>query len=161
MKDVFTKIERGKRLKNSEHISGAIPYVSSSGINNGVDDFVCNENAKYFENCLTIANSGSVGSTFYQQYKFVGSDHITALKNDNFDKYIYLFFIPIISRLNKKYSFNREINDVRIRKEKVLLPVNENDEIDYNFMKDYSQYILAKILKKYMEYINEKYNVKG
>ena len=38
--DIFTKIQRGKRLTKGDQIEGGIPYVSSTSINNGVDNFI-------------------------------------------------------------------------------------------------------------------------
>lgn len=138
LKDIFPEIQRGKRLKKGYHISGQIPYVSSTSMNNGIDGFIGNiENVRMFSNCLTIANSGSVGATFFQPMKFVASDHVTKLKNPNFNKYIYLFLATITSRLSEKYSFNREINDPRIKREKIVLPVNERAEPDYSYMENY------------------------
>lgn len=136
--DIFTKIQRGKRLTKGDQIEGGIPYVSSTSINNGVDNFISNEeNIRKFENCLTLANSGSVGSCFYQQYEFIGSDHVTILENKNFSKEVYLFLSSIIKRLEEKYSFNREINDARIRRETVILPVNSKGSPHWQFMEDY------------------------
>ena len=77
----FNTIQRGKRLTKSNQIKGLTPYISSSGINNGLDNFISNsEKIRVFDNCLTIANSGSVGSTFYHTYRFIASDHVTHLK---------------------------------------------------------------------------------
>ena len=119
--EVFTEIQRGKRLKKDDHIHGNMPYISSTASNNGIDGFVGNKiRVRIFENCLTLANSGSVGSTFYQPFNVVASDHVTKLENENFNKHIYLFLATMVSRLNEKYSFNREINDQRIKKEKIL-----------------------------------------
>lgn len=42
--------------------------------------------------------------------------------------------VPIINRLSEKYSFNREINDERIKREKLLLPIDEKGEVDFAFM---------------------------
>lgn len=64
-------------------------------------------------------NSGSVGKTFYHKYEFIASDHVTALKSDRLNEYSYLFVATIVQRLENKYSFNREINDMRINKEKL------------------------------------------
>lgn len=76
--DIFTEIKRGKRLKKNDHVRGTIPYISSKSENNGIDGFVGNkENARLFTNCLTVANSGSVGACFFQPFEFVASDHIT------------------------------------------------------------------------------------
>lgn len=122
--DIFTKIQRGKRLTKSNQTQGDMPYVSSTATSNGVDNFIGNtENIRVFSNCLSLANSGSVGSVFYHHYSFVGSDHITALELEKPNKYVYLFLSGVIKRLEEKYSFNREINDVRIKREKILLPV--------------------------------------
>ena len=110
--EVFTEIQRGKRLKKADHKIGNTPYVSSTSFNNGVDGFIGNDGSvRRFEDCLTLANSGSVGSAFYHRYEFIASDHVTQLKREGLDKYAYLFMIPLINRLSEKYSFNREIND--------------------------------------------------
>lgn len=65
LKDIFSSIQRGKRLKKEDHIAGNIPYVSSTSNNNGIDGFLGNtKNVRVFSNCCTIANSGSVGTCF-------------------------------------------------------------------------------------------------
>ena len=146
--EVFTEIQRGKRLKKADHKAGNIPYVSSTSLNNGVDGFIGNESGvrKFFD-CLTIANSGSVGYAFYHQYEFVASDHVTQLKREGLDKYTYLFLAPIVQRLSEKYSFNREINDERIKREKLLLPATDNGEVDFFFMSNFMKEVEANILK--------------
>lgn len=151
--DIFTKIQRGKRLTKSNQIEGDKPYVSSTAMNNGVDNFIGNiEDVRIFENCLSLANSGSVGSVFYHQYSFVGSDHITALELENPNKYVYLFLSGVIKRLEEKYSFNREINDVRIKREKILLPTDQNGNIDWQFMEDFMRKIEQDKMKTILEY---------
>lgn len=166
--EVFTEIQRGKRLKKADHTEGDIPYVSSTSLNNGIDGFIGNDDGgiRRFENCLTLANSGSVGSAFYHRYTFVASDHVTKLKRDGLDKYAYLFLLPIINRLSEKYSFNREINDERIKREKLLLPATDKGEIDFAFMsafmKDVEHNILNTTLKVFKERLNvNKYKMGG
>ena len=39
--------------------------------------------------------------------------------------------------MEEKYSFNREINDKRIQREKILLPVNSDGLPDWQFMEDF------------------------
>ena len=150
--EVFTEIQRGKRLKKADHSEGKTPYISATALNNGVDGFVGNESGvRKFSNCLTVANSGSVGSAFFHQYEFVASDHVTQLKREGLDKYAYLFMLPLINRLSEKYSFNREINDNRIKREKLILPATQTGEIDFafmsSFMKEIEQDILNTTLK--------------
>lgn len=155
IKEVFPSVIRGKRLKKSDHKKGGIPYVSSTMLNNGVDGFIGNTNGKIFEDCITIANSGSVGSAFYHKYKFIGSDHITALKNNKFNKYVYLFLTIVVSRIGDKYSFNREINDFRISKERILLPVDKDDNPDYEYMEQYIKNIMFEQYSRYLQFLED------
>ena len=104
---------------------------------------------RQFENCISLANSGSVGSAFYEPFHFIASDHITHLKNEKFNGFIYLFIANICNRLSKKYNFNREINDKRIKREKILLPITQNGEPDYAFMENYTRNLMLKKYKKY------------
>ena len=152
--EIFHKIKRGKRLIKKHQIEGKIPYISSSAINNGVDNFISNDKrVRKFQNCISLANSGSVGSAFFHQYEFIGSDHITALENKKFNLYIYLFMLPLIKRLSEKYSFNREINDSRIKREKLILPIDSKGKPNYKFMESFMRELekkqLCRILKFY------------
>lgn len=53
----------------------------------------------------------------------------------------------MVQRLSEKYSFNREINDERIKREKILLPVNKDGQIDFDFMSSFMQQVEKDILK--------------
>lgn len=152
--DVFDTIQRGKRLKTADHVAGSVPYVSSSALNNGVDNFVSNDKGvRKFSDCLSLANSGSVGTTFYEPFEFVASDHITHLKNEEFNKYHYLFLATMTSRLSQKYNFNREINDKRISREIILLPLNDEGVPDYEYIEQYSKNLLYKKLQSYINFV--------
>jgi hypothetical protein len=153
IEDIFTDIQRGKRLKTADHRRGNMPYISSTAMNNGIDGFIGNKTGvRIFENCLSLANSGSVGSCFYEPFKFIASDHITKLSNDKINRYSGMFISSIISRISEKYSFNREINDQRIRKEIILLPATKDGSPDYDYMENTMRDIETKQLRKYMRY---------
>lgn len=153
LKQVFTEVQRGKRLTKDNQLFGHKPYVSSTALNNGVDNFIENKTGvRAFSNCLTIANSGSVGSSFYHPYKFVASDHVTHLKNSKFNFRQYLFIATQTNRLSEKYNFNREINDKRISREKVMLPVNDDSKPDLVFMDNYANQILETKKANYFKY---------
>lgn len=151
IKDIFSTIQRGKRLKTDDHIAGNMPYVSSTAVDNGVDNFIGNtDNVRMFAGCLTLANSGSVGATFYHPYTFVASDHVTKLQSPAINKYAYLFIATIVARLGEKYGFNREINDRRISRETILLPATQDGTPDYEFMEEYMREIENRQLLDYI-----------
>ena len=155
--EIFPKIKRGKRLKRADHISGTMPYVSSSSVINGIDAFISNNNGvRIYVNCLTIANSGSVGSCHYHPYRFVASDHVTSLHNPHLNLYHYIFLAAILSRLSEKYNFNREINDSRISREKVLLPSTNTGLPDYAYMEEYGRQVMTEKYRQYFNYLKSK-----
>ena len=152
VKDIFPQVQRGKRLIREHQIAGETPYVSSSALNNGVDNFIRNaDGVRKFNNCLSLANSGSVGSCFYEPFEFVASDHVTHLKNDKLNAYQYLFVAAMLNRLSEKYNFNREINDNRISREKIFLPVDESGNPCWLLIENYMR---NTVLRKYQEYVS-------
>ena len=155
MKNIFSETQRGKRLTKANQIKGNKPYISSTAANNGVDNFIGNEEGvRTFANCLTIANSGSVGATFYHGYEFVASDHVTHLKQADMSGYVYLFIATLTNRFAEKYNFNREINDKRISREKVILPVNSSGEPDFEYM---DQYVMELEHRKISGYLSSEF----
>lgn len=162
--EIFTTIKRGKRLKNADHISGKIPYVSSTANNNGVDDYIkATEGTRVFNNCISLANSGSVGKAFYEPFHYVASDHVTALKAENLSSDCYLFLSTSVERQRANFNFNREINDARIKIMQFMLPY-DNSEIltdadeekpDFSYMSEYASQKRSLMTDKYMKYIKD------
>ena len=151
--ELFDKVQRGKRLKTEDHIVGNTPYISSTAINNGVDNFIGNKkNVRRYTHCLSLANSGSVGSCFYEPFEFIASDHVTHLKKNGINKYQYLFLSVMLNRLSEKYNFNREINDTRIKTEVIVLPVDGNGAPDYSYMEQYIKNIFYTKAKEYLDF---------
>lgn len=156
LKSIFEEVQRGKRLKKDHQVKGDIPYISSTSLNNGVDNFIANNTGvRIFSNCMTVANSGSVGSSFYHPYSFVASDHVTHLANSKFNKYTYLFIAALTNRLSEKYNFNREINDKRISREKIMLPIKEDGDPDYEYMEQHMRNIICKKRLQYNIFISK------
>ena len=155
--EIFPSIQRGKRIKRADHVEGDVPYVSASALNNGVDGFIGNrEGIRVFANCLSLANSGSVGSAFFHPYAFVASDHVTKLEREGADRYIYLFFPPVFSRMAERYGFNHEISDARITRERIMLPVTPDGTPDWAFMSAYMQNIEREMLREALAYFKGK-----
>lgn len=155
--EIFQNIQRGKRLKNADHIPGVVPYVSSTANNNGVDDYIeASDGTRVFENCISLANSGSVGTAFYEPFAFVASDHVTSLKCKEANKYIYLFLKTVLEKQGSNFNFNREINDLRIKKMRVMLPVSDNGKPDFQFMEDFVCELMTKKRKQYRNFVEKR-----
>ncbi|MBB1124426.1 restriction endonuclease subunit S [Limosilactobacillus albertensis] len=156
VQQIFSTIQRGKRLKNDDHVSGKFPYVSSSAMNNGVADWVEPiDGCRVFTPSISLANSGSVGTAFYEPFNYVASDHITSFHLEEGNKEIYLFIATSLEKQKNNFGFNREVNEKRLKKLRVMLPVCSNGQPDYSYM---TWYIRGKIIvkyKKYLQYLND------
>ena len=60
-----------------------------------------------------------------------------------------------MNQLSQKYSFNREINDNRISREKIMLPINADGNLDLDFMEQYIKERESQLAQKYKDYIGE------
>lgn len=163
IEDIF-EVKRGTRYVKSKQKPGDYPYISSTAFNNGVDNFtVPTKRNKLYKGFVGINNSGSVGVAFYHPYEAVVSDHVTMLKNEYItNMYIGLFIATVLESCNQnRYSFNYEMNNNRLKRSKIILPVKSEGSPDYEFMEAYMKQIEKTIdcsLLKELDSKAEKYN---
>ena len=159
LEDFFTTIQRGKRLTKTNQVKGDTPYISSTAFNNGVDNFIDEKksaNNRPFDKGIAIANSGSVGTTTYHPYRFVASDHVTVLWNENLNEYSAMFVMSCLKMIATKYSFNREMNDDRLKNDRIMLPVNDNNEPDFDFMESYIKQSKKEQIEKAFDFLKNR-----
>ena len=156
-------IESGKRLESANMIHGDVPFIGSSDSNNGVTNFVANINGSLDKNLLGVNYNGSVVNNFYHPYKCLFSDDVKRLHlNDWHDnKFVLLYLSTIILQQKNKYSYGYKFNTDRMKRQKILLPVNELNEPDYDYMEQYSKSIILKKYFDYLYYINKNKNLES
>lgn len=154
---------------------GTIPYIGASALNNGITGLytikdinncskkgIMNDNSlegKIFEgNCITVNNNGSVGYAFYQNNRFTGSQDINILylKNYKLNKFIALFLILMIEQQKDCFKYSYKWKPARMKKSLLMLPINENNEPDYQYMENYAKNLFNKKNKKYLDYITKR-----
>ena len=137
LSDLFD-INYGKFISDTKDGTGSIPYITTTAENNGIGGYV--DEPMYEGNCLTVASDGSVGSCFYQEGPFATSNIVSTLKpkkDTKFNKYIAMFFIPIIELEKFRYGYGRKFSVERVRATVIKLPATPEGEPDYQFMEDY------------------------
>ncbi len=137
------EIEKGERLTEAYRVSGDTPLITASAYNNGITNFIDKDTFKnsksLFVNKITIDMFGNV---FYHDYQYFSDDNIHTLifnneLNINLSKYTYLFLIAIIEQISSKYGFGRQVRLHRLKKEVILLPVDSENQPNWQFMEDY------------------------
>ncbi len=130
--DVFN-IYRGKRLKEEDREPGNVKYYSASQNNNGLTDMI--SNPLFIEKDALIYTT--FGDCFYIEGEFTASDEISIMKNKNMNKYSALFISTIFKQNKFKYQFGRKAFYNKYKDEYILLPTNNDDEINWNYMENY------------------------
>ncbi|GHU27962.1 hypothetical protein FACS1894152_5260 [Bacilli bacterium] len=128
-------------LKIEEVPCGNIPLISSSAINNGcvgyVDEAGDGEAEIFSTNQITFDMFGNV---FYQSRDFYAVSHgrVSILKPKfELDKYSALFICSVLKKEQYRFSYGRAAYGGVISDLKIKLPVNKNNEPDWQFMEDY------------------------
>lgn len=151
--DLF-EVKRGESIYKQYMEKGDVPYVSASSANNGISDYCSKSNRP--ANMISLAYDGSIGATFYQSTPWFASEKIVSitLKHHILNRYLALFFCQVISRQKVKYSYGYKWSvGIRMMRGRILLPINENGEPDYDFMEQYIKEREIAKREEYMQYL--------
>ncbi len=137
---IFKK-PRGVKEKISEKdlIDGDYNYITTSNKNFGFSGF----HNKYCENenVFTI-DSATDGKCFFQEYKFIGSDHVEILEpldkyKENINAYTAIYLQTLLNFYLDKYEYSRKRAHIRINKETIYLPITDDNKVNWNYMEQY------------------------
>ena len=153
--------KRGRHIGTTSNLTKGTKVISAYTGNNG---FVCftNKKSEYDGNVFTIATTGqgSVGVVFYQDEPFIPTNNITVLiPKFALDINIAMFLLPLFKKERYRLSFGRILNEPRLKKHSIKLPVDKNQKPDWKFMKKYIQTLTDNIMNKVKLELNDtKYN---
>ena len=150
IEDIF-KIKSGKRLTKADMVNGNIPFIGATDSNNGITEFIANKNTSLDKNVLGVNYNGSVVYNFYHSYEAVFSDDVKRLsfKEIEGNKYTFLFVKALILQQKSKYEYGYKFNGERMKRQKILLPINSKGKPDYAFMENYMKQKETELLEKY------------
>lgn len=153
IEDLFDRIERGKRLVIKDRIIGSTPFITAGETNNGVSSFISNESHKTYSEAVTL---DMFANAFYQGWPFKCDDNITVLKLRGQSKYVHMFLLPILSKLQEKYSYAKQVRPHRLSREIIQLPASPDGTPDWAFMSAYMQGLEREMLREALAYFKEK-----
>ena len=148
---------RGNQNNMARCESGDIPLVSAKKVDNGYKAFITGNDKKLFpKNIITLNNDGDggVGMAYYQPAASALDTHVTALiPKIKMTKYQMLFISQAITTQRDKFSHGYSLNNNRLKAQKILLPVADNNQPDWEVI----ERIMKKIeLEQVMQYLRAK-----
>lgn len=137
--DCLFVFEKGTRLVKADMQSGKTYFIGAISSNNGIRQLI-DEEPLHLGNCITVNYNGSVGEAFYQEKPFWASDDVNVLYPQpwwRLNRYVAMFLITVIKENRYLFSYGRKWNIDKMKKTKLLLPVDDNGKPDFNFMEQY------------------------
>lgn len=149
--------------------NGTIPFLGATDSNNGVTRFLTLDeianstktgvspnsplDKKLFPgHAIAVTNNGSVGHAYYQATPFTCSHDINPLylRDHEMSRDEANFLIKAIEEQGKLFQYARKWRPIRMVKSKLLLPVTDSGEPDYEYMEQYAKNMM---LRKYQQYL--------
>lgn len=146
---------KGDQNNMSDLTAGDMPLVSAKDNNNGLKDFVASNGKKIFDgDCLTLNNDGSgTGIAYYQPTKFLLDSHVTALfPRCEMSRANMLFIARCIRMQRDRFGFGYSLTNTRLNLLRIMLPVNEAGEPDFEYMEKYIRAEEGRILRRYLAF---------
>ena len=130
-----------------------IPYITRTDKNNGVSIFIpLKQKDKY---SLDEGNVITIGldtqTVFYQMHKFYTGQNIQLLTNNKLNKLNAKFLIPLIKIQMEKFNWGGNGATLgRLNRLKLMLPITENNTVDWEYMEQYIHNLKFKKTQQYL-----------
>lgn len=147
------KTGKSKGLNHLKKTTNGLNYLGATNKNNGVLCQVEYDNEMIQKgNCIAFIRNGegSMGYSIYKTENFIATSDITVGYSKFLNRHTGLFISTISDKVRGKYNFGYKRSDTRLKKEKILLPVNNKNEPDYEYMEQYIINLKFKKINKFL-----------
>ncbi|WP_174519798.1 restriction endonuclease subunit S, partial [Lactococcus lactis] len=148
--DIF-EMTTGASISKNEFSSGNIPRVTASDNKNGIGLFTNRLSHKNFRTNGNFISYSFLGSAFYHEYD-VSLDmkiHGLKIKGKTLNKYLGQFLVTCLRHTILTPSYGNQISSKDLLTKKILLPISELGDPDWEFMEDYTRNKFRQIKKSY------------
>lgn len=132
--------------------TGDTPYLTRSDKNNAWDSFVGHQ-ANYDKDRGNVITVGlDTQTAFYQPIPFYTGQNIQVFSHEQMNKYVAMFVIPLIKNQMKKLNWGGNGATLgRLRRQRIMLPVKEDNKPDFDYMEKYMQIRESMIVDRYLK----------
>lgn len=134
--------------------TGKTPRISVTSVNNGIIGYYKNvdsKNYRTYENCISVSFLGTV---FYHPYKASFDMKVHCLKpiDHELRRGEALYLVSCIQKLVQNNTYGNQTSSTDLPYMNVYLPVNDNGELDWDFMNKYIKAIEKIVIADVVQY---------
>lgn len=145
----------GRDIYAQERVDGDIPYVTAGTTNNGIGFFVGNDNDSKAKDSISVSRNGAgVGTAFYHPYEALfGNDCRRFVLKQNIGFGAHIYITKCIHYQRKAFSYSRKLGTARLKKLRIMLPVEEKGKPDWEYMEQTVKIMRVGLLARYKAYV--------
>ena len=151
-------ISRPVARNKDNYLPGDVPFIASGSINNGVMKLCEPLEDEQLDDGCCITVSPVDGSTFFQPMNFLGrggaGSSIMMLRCEGLNLYRGQFMARTIQQTCSKYTYGHMGNKDSIKRERIMLPVTDSGEPDYEYMEQYAKNMMFRKYRQYLAYLD-------
>ena len=139
-------IVKGSRLTKADMKEGNIRYIGATAFNNGITNYIGNNEETHPAGTLTVCYNGSIGQTYYQDKEFWATDDVNVLyPKFSMNKYIALFLAPLIRSVGRNYAYTDKWKIEDMKSSIIYLPVDEQNQPNWGYIEQYMRKIESNV----------------
>lgn len=166
MDDLFDSIEATKGRTTGQLIKGDdVPYIAAAKMNNGYagmcSSMKCPEWVSKGNTIVFVQlGDGAAGLAHYIPMNFIGMSGKTSCGYFNkMNKYIGVFLTRCLSVNKGKFSHGYSWTGKRLKNTKVMLPIDNMETPDFEYMEQYGKNMMLRKYKQYLHFLDKKYKL--
>lgn len=118
------------------------PYVTRSALNNGISAIIPKQKMDPNPgNTITIGVSTQ--TVHYQPHDYYCGKEIQALRAKRLNLATAMVLVPALRAQVSKLAWGNGVSLKRLRRSQVMVPVNENGDVDWDGMERYGRWLLS------------------
>lgn len=137
--------------------TGDTPLISAKNGRNGLKGFV-NAPKRMPGDCITLNNDGDGGAglAYYQPASMALDTHVTALvPKIDMSQWTMLFISECLSALHGFFGHGLSISNDRAKNIRIMLPVSDDGQPDYQFMEKYGRRMMSNKYNQYLKFLSK------
>ena len=156
IKDLFKTLKKSSQVPTGAYVKkenlsfGKTPRITVTSQNNGIYDFYfsSDENYRTHKNFISVS---FLGDCFFHEYAASLDMKVHSLKLLNFElnKYVAMFLIQTLKQMTTSFNYGDQLSSTDIVNKKIMLPVDESSEPDWEYMEKYMRRQENLLLRKY------------
>ena len=118
-----------------------------------MDGFISYDKKYLYSTFPVITIGNETAQPFVQQYPFFTGTKVNTLHHkDGVSLGSYKFIAQCLEMHKSKYSYSYTSNSTRLKRQKIMLPMNQENQPDYEYMENYIKKLEYKKLNNYLTY---------